>query len=72
LKLVHKATGVEVQSGDTVTDFRNDPATVVGWSVPKSARSTGRILVSVDGSNDAAEYYPNVFECEWVEREDRA
>ena len=72
MKLVHKATGVEVQAGDTVIDFRNDAATVVGWSAPKSARSTGRILVSSDGSNNAAEYYPNVFECEWVAREDRA
>jgi hypothetical protein len=72
LKLIHKATGAEVEVGDIVTDFRNDTATVVGWEIPKSPASSGRIRVAVEDVQFPASYYPSVFECEFVGRTDRA
>ena len=70
MRLVHK-DGREVVVGETVTDFRGDTATVTGWETPRSPASTGRLYVKAeDGWTQG--YYPSVFDCEWIEREDRS
>lgn len=71
MRLVHDETGLEVAVGDEVTDFRGDSAIVVMWDKPHSPASTGRLYVSTDGSPPFG-YYPSVFNCTWIEREDRA
>jgi hypothetical protein len=64
MRLVHNETGEEVKIGHAVVDFRNEPGTVTGWREPKGANSTGRIEVG------GWEFYPDVFNCKWIERED--
>lgn len=66
MKLIHKPSGYEIRVGDHVRNFRGELAIVEGWQKPTSPASTGRIYV--DGGRG---YYPSVFNCEWVEREDR-
>lgn len=70
MRLVHKATGEEVRIGDLVIDFRGDKATVTATEEPRHAASSGRIYV-VDAEGFRGNYYPSVFDCEWIEREDR-
>lgn len=71
--LVHKDTGEEVQKLDTVVDFRGERAVVTGWQKPHSPASTGRLYVRMPKDRGGHEqgYYPSVFDCEWVDREDR-
>ena len=69
MKLVHKATGQEVQKLDVVTDHRGESATVTSWQKPHSPASTGRIYVKRHGQEQG--FYPSVFNCEWIDREDR-
>jgi hypothetical protein len=59
MKLVHEATGVEVQIGEEVTDFRGDKATVTGFGTPRSPASEGRVHVKQEGFD--CEFYPSVF-----------
>lgn len=70
MKLIHKSTGLEVREGDTVHDFRGEVGTVIGWTKPHSPASTGRITV---GHHSGGEHhcYPEVYSCEWIDREDR-
>ncbi len=65
MRLIHKSTGKEVQIGDAVTSFRGEAATVSYVSKPHSPASTGRVGV------DGGEFFPSVFDLEWVDREDR-
>lgn len=67
MRLVHKVTGVEVKVGDDVVDFRGNSAKVVDWMQPHSPASTGRIYTSTNQTGA----YPSVYDCEWVDREDR-
>jgi len=70
MKLIHKQTGQEVREGDTVIDFRGETGIVLGWTKPHSPASTGRITVL--SGEDEHTCYPSVYDCEWIEREDRA
>lgn len=72
MKLIHKATGETVKKGDTVTFAAGVTATVEGWVYPKSTASSGRIGVIRQGMNTPEWFFPAVFGCEFVEREDRA
>ncbi len=78
MRLVHKTTGVEVKIGDKVQSFRGETAYVTGWQKPTSPASEGRINVSEYQNLDAEKrmvlghaFYVSVYECEWIEREDR-
>lgn len=72
MRLIHKATGAEVQVGDAVTTFRNEPAVVVDWRKPHKPASSGFVTVRFLGEPDYTnEYYAGVVDCEWIEREDR-
>jgi hypothetical protein len=59
MKLIHEDTGVEVEIGETVKDFRGEPAEVTGWATPLTSASTGRVHVKENGHD--SEYYPGVF-----------
>jgi len=69
MKLIHKQTGKIVREGDTVTDFRGEEGIVLGWTKPHSPASTGRVTVDVLGNEHHC--YPEVYFCEWIDREDR-
>ena len=69
MKLIHKSTGKVVREGDKVTDFRGESGIVLGWTKPHSPQSTGRIIVYVQGTEHYC--YPEVYFCEWINREDR-
>jgi hypothetical protein len=63
-----------VKVGDDVTSFRGERATVTGWAEPHGAQSTGRIEVRWKGRSRHANpqaYYPDVFNCEFIERTDQ-
>lgn len=63
------AEGKIVEAGDEVTDFRGEKAIVVGWELPKSPASTGRVVVKRGGENGYTQgYYPSVFGLKWVEK----
>jgi hypothetical protein len=72
MRLVHDDTGLEVEVGETVTDFRGEKARVVSIERPHHAGSTGRIYVQPLFAEWTQGYYPSVFNCTWIEREDRA
>lgn len=65
MKLVHKDTGVEVEVGETVTDFRGDKAIVTGMEKPRHSASTGRVYVRPLDAEWTQGYYPSVFDLEW-------
>lgn len=69
MKLIHKINNQEVREGDKVTDFRGETGIVVGWTKPHNSASTGRITVEVKGIEHHC--YPEVYFCEWINREDR-
>lgn len=75
MKLVHKATGKEVQVGDRVVDFRGDAAYVQSFDKPHKPSSCGHVNVVTSKralrSGTSNRYYVSVFDMEWVDREDR-
>lgn len=81
MKLIHTKTQIEVKRGDVVKT-QDEIYTISGWAESRSAASSGRVYV-VRGkqtlralanmsSSRSEQYFPNVFECEWIEREDRS
>jgi hypothetical protein len=70
MKLIHKQTGKVVREGDKVTDFRGEKGIVLGWTKPQSPASSGRITVT-NKFLDEHHCYPEVYFCEWIDREDR-
>lgn len=72
MKLIHKATGVEVKVGDAVKNSRGETGTIEGWVRPRHTASEGQIGVIRAGMNVPLYNYASVWGCEWVEREDRA
>jgi hypothetical protein len=68
LKLVHMSTQKEVEIGE-VLKGRNGEVSVTGWEEPRHAASSGRVYV-LDGSF-SAEYFPHVFDLEFIGRTDR-
>jgi len=70
MKLVHKDSEVEVQDGETVTDFRGDASIVVSREEPRHSGSTGRVYVKPADPADGAwtqGYYPSVFDLKWID-----
>jgi len=65
MKLVHLATGLEVQRGEVVTDFRGDRATVTSWEAPRHSGSTGRVYVEAEAGYNQG-FYPSVFNLKWI------
>jgi hypothetical protein len=59
-KLVNEETGVELVIGQEVLDFRGDKMTLLGFTPPKHAGSTGRVTVQEEGKEGRREYYPSV------------
>ena len=57
--LIDEATGMFLQIGDTVTNFRGDAYTLTGWYAPHKPSSTGRVHV-VDADGHTAEFFPSV------------
>lgn len=70
MRLIHRKTGKEVKTGETVTDFRGDKAKIVSFSKPHKPASSGKVLVETSAGHQG-EYYVSVFDMEWIEREDR-
>lgn len=57
--LVDEQTGKAITVGQTVQTFRGEPVTVRGWTAPRHAGGTGRVLLEeADGSQH--EYFPSV------------
>lgn len=71
MKLVYKATQVEVKVGDKVETTRGEKVTVLSFRNPTSPASEGKVHVSHDGKTFKPEYYVGVIGAEWIEREDR-
>lgn len=66
-RLIHTKTRVPVLPGETITSFRGETATLVSFTPPHTAASTGRVHVRwsdarPDTSTDS--YYPGVFDLE--------
>lgn len=63
-KLIDCKTGLTVNKGDTITDFRGDVYTVTGGAPPHKASSCGYVYTVFDGSEGC--YYVNNFSIVWV------
>jgi len=55
-------TGEPVRIGDIVKTFRGEPCTISGGRAPHKPASTGRVWVE----EFSQEYFPSVFDLEWV------
>jgi hypothetical protein len=67
-KLIYIATGQPVKKGDIATTFRGESAKVLGWALPRTPESTGRVHLVIEGAAPGwAEYYPSVINAEWRE-----
>lgn len=75
LIVIDEKTGTEVKSGETVTDFRGDKATLlyatrarsVCESGGRSAYKSGLVCVKWQEKNFSCEYYDKVFDLKVVE-----
>ena len=65
MRLVYKATQIEVKVGDTVL-VRGAPHQVTFFRKPHKPASEGHVTLDKD-----IEYYVSVIGAEWIEREDR-
>lgn len=59
-KLINETTGVELVVGQEVVDFRGDKSILLGFRVPQSSNSTGRVIVQEEGGEFPREFYPSV------------
>jgi hypothetical protein len=67
MHLVNKHTGVTINAGDVVHDFRGDAAIVTDWALPKHSASTGRVYVKeMNERGITAGYYPSVYNLTWA------
>lgn len=67
MQLVHESTGIPVNAGEVVHDFRGKAAIVLSWSLPTHEGSTGRVLIKeMNESGFTAEYYPSVYSLRWA------
>lgn len=74
MRMIYKATGTGVNIGDTVTDSDGRKLVISGLGRPGSPASSGRLYVKRDKFEQALHaqgFFPHVFGCEWIEREDR-
>lgn len=58
--------GYEYAPGMKVTSFRQEVYELVGFRVPHSDASTGRVQVKKPGSTTVQEFYPSVFDLKIV------
>ena len=65
--LVHGRTGVPVQEGEVVRDFRGKAETIKGGRPPHKPESTGHVWVGAYSQ----EYYPSVFDLRWIKGESK-
>jgi hypothetical protein len=65
-KLVNQA-GEEVNKGDIVTSFRGEDHYLLGGSPPHKQGSSGRVSVEMKNGLGDSQYYPTVFDLEWVQ-----
>lgn len=64
MKLYNTKTNKPARIGDSVTSFRGDHATILGWREPHKPSASGLIEVEYyDGTGGS--YYPSVFGCEF-------
>lgn len=70
-KLIETASGKEVKPGMTILDHHNHIWKLQGVWPPRSASSTGRVIVQdTDNLNEVCEFYPSVFGLQIVEAPD--
>ena len=62
--LVNIKTKEPVNMGETLTSFRGEKAILAGGSEPHKPGSTGRVYVK--GRMISGEFFPSVFNCEWI------
>jgi hypothetical protein len=67
MKLMHTTTGRKVIIGDTLTSFRGEKYTLKGTRPPHKPGSSGHVEVRLEGADWSREFYPGVFDCEFVE-----
>lgn len=58
-----------IKAGDKVLDFRGDEVTVIDWSAPQHAASSGRVVLR-DKSGWEHPYFPGVINADIVEDND--
>lgn len=70
MRLVYKDTKKEVKIGDEVW-VNGQMLTVQYFRPPHKPSSSGTVSVKLEGHTGTSEYYVNVIDAEWIEREDR-
>jgi len=70
MRLVHIASKAEVKPGETVTNHHGETFTVMSIEKPRHSGSTGRLYVKSIKEGWQHGYFPSVFDCQWVDRND--
>lgn len=68
-KLINEETGIEVKTGDTLTDFRGETAIFKSFEEPHKPSSTGKVYSKREGSEYSSQNYPSVFGLKIVEHQ---
>ena len=66
-RLVSTISGLDINVGDEVEDFRGDWWTVKGWTAPRHPASSGRVYLS--NGEWEHEYFPGVISAQIVNAE---
>lgn len=59
-RLIDEKTGAEIVLPSVATTYRGQVVTVVGFTIPRHAGSSGRVQVRHEMETWTAEYYPSV------------
>lgn len=70
MKLIHSQTKEEIKEG-SVIPFHGQNVTVTYCPPPHKPSSQGKMQAQLPNGENTTEYYCSVFDCEWIEREDR-
>ena len=70
MKLIHKPTGNEIKEGSSFL-WEGRLITVNSCHKPHKPSSSGKMTVIYPEGATSQEYFCPVFDCEWIEREDR-
>jgi hypothetical protein len=66
--LIHKDSGRPILKDEILFDKDGEPWIVTGWREPHKPSSTGRIFVDHAAHGDHREFFPQVFDAEFVVR----
>jgi len=71
MKLIHKPTGNEIKEGSQILIGDNLYVTVSWCPPPHKPSSQGKMTVKYLSGQESSVKYCSVFDCEWIDREDR-